>query len=435
MMTGIAGSGDAERLSTFALPISAHGHSPEFQGTSPGPSGSFYPALADAENSSVGTGAPNSSTLLERSNGHCKEFTIASSAEQCVSDIAETSMNSQLLSTVLPLSPGTSHGHSLEVQMGPFPLVLADAGNRSVSTGAPILSTLLEHQGHKEASTIARLDEQGVSDTSRKPMPSSPNKFELRVFPDNHSIVNDSLLRCTPYIVNVKYKVLICTDCKYSIIRDCALEHLRQKHPHCKVEATFPAHLDKRFPGLISEAIHPPETIEAVFGLEIPVNKYTICSQCRRGYVDVPSWRRHICRTADTTPVAQHPHFRSYVQTFFRGKKICYVPVDVPDSPSGGTNGNDFDLFKTNFQELGVSDGEIHEPDYRELNQFLQKEGWINHVSGFSPSELSHLTGLTNNGQDLKCISRDVAALMSKIQTTIGTAGYHVRRLLGKRPA
>jgi hypothetical protein len=279
MMTGIAGSGDAERLSTFVFPLSAHGHSPEFQGTSPGPSESFYPALADAENRSVGMG--------KRSDGHCEASTIARPAEQGVSDIssAETSMNPQPPSAlVLPLSPGTAHGHSPEVQVEPFPPVLADAGNRSVGTRAPISSTLLEHHGHKEASTIARLDEQRVSDISRKPMPTSPNKFELRVSPGDHSIINDPLLRCTPYIVNVKYKVLICTDCKYCIIPDCVLEHLHQKHPHCKVEASFSAHLHRRFPGLVSEAIHPPETIEAVFGLEIPANMYTICSQCRRIY-------------------------------------------------------------------------------------------------------------------------------------------------------
>ncbi len=265
--------------------------------------------------------------------------------------------------------------------------------------------------------------------------PSPPNKLEIRVIPDKDTVINDALLKCTPYVVNVKYMVLICTDCRYCIIPGRALEHLLHDHPHCKVETTFSDRLNERFPDLVSQSIHPPETIEAVFGLTIPASKYTICYRCRRGYVDVPSWQRHVCRNAGVAIVGQHLHFRSYVQTFFRGPRICYFPVELPDSARDGTNGDDFKLFKTSFQELAVSDGEIHEPDYRELNQFLQKEGWINHVSGFSPSELSLLTCLSKGGEDMKSVSREVTALMSNIQTTIGTAGYHVRRLIGKRPA
>jgi hypothetical protein len=351
----------------------------------------------------------------------------------------------QPLSTLVsPLSPGAAHASSPEFHRispepsGSCPPVLADAGRRSA---VPNLTTFLDHSHSlRESSATSRPDQRGVSNIPRKPtppilMPRPPNKFESRVFPDKHSIINDALLKCTPYIVNVKYMVLICTDCRYCINPDRALEHLRRDHPHCKVETTFSEHLNGRFPDLLSESIHPAETIEAVFGLAIPVDKYTVCSRCRRGYIDVPTWRRHVCRSADTSLGGQRPHFSSHVQTFFRAPRICYFPVELPDPASEGTNSNDFELFKTNFQELAVSDGEIHEPDYRELNQFLQKEGWISHVSGFSPSELSLLTGLTKDGEDLKTISRDVTALMSNIQTAIGTAGYHVRRLLGKRPA
>jgi hypothetical protein len=353
--------------------------------------------------------------------------------------------NAQPHSTsALRLSPGVphvpppeSHGISSEPSES-CPPVFSDAGHRSAVIGVLNSTTLLDHSyGLSYASATSTPDERGTSDIPRKPTPPilaprPPNKFELRVFPDKHTITNDALLKCTPYIVNVQYMVLICTDCRCCINPDRALEHLRRDHPHCKVGTAFSEHLNERFPGLLSESIQPPETIEAVFGLAIPVDKFVVCTRCRRGYINVPTWQRHVCRNADATLGGQRPHFSSHVQTFFRAPRICYFPVELPDSASEGTNGNDFELFTTNFQELAVSDGEIHEPDYRELNQFLQKEGWINHVSGFSPSELSILT---EGGKDLKTISRDVTALMSNIQTAIGTAGYHVRRLLGKRPA
>jgi len=245
--------------------------------------------------------------------------------------VAETSVsqrvdNVQPLATlVMPLSPGAAHAPSPEPRgtspepLESYPPVLADAGNRSMGVGAPRSGTLLEFSNRLgEASTIVRPDGHNVSDTRKPPIlaPSSANKFESLVLLDKHTTIHDSLLKCTPYIINLKYKVHICTDCRYCIIPNRALEHLRHEHPHCKVETTFSAHLHKRFPDLVSEAIHPPETIEAVFGLAIPAKKYTICSCCRRGYIDVPSWQHHVCRNAGTALAGQRPHFRSHVQTF-----------------------------------------------------------------------------------------------------------------------
>jgi len=272
--------------------------------------------------------------------------------------------------------------------------------------------------------------------TCPKVAPSLANKYELRVVPDEHSIVDDALLKSTPYIINTKYMVLICTDCRYCILPDRALQHLRKDHSHCKVDTAFSEQLNKRFPGLVAEAIHPSKTIEAVFGLAISDEEFTVCSRCRRGYVNVSTWEHHVCRNRDANPAERHPHFRSHVQTFFRGPRICYFPIEVPDLVSDETSGDDFDLFKTDFQELAASDDEIHDSeDYRELNQFLLKEGWIDHVSGFRSSELSLLTCFPTEGEVMKSIGSDVVALMSNTQTAIGNAGYHVRRLLGRRPA
>lgn len=288
----------------------------------------------------------------------------------------------------------------------------------------------------------ARFNEEAIPVVSRRleigsiPVPLPANKCELRVFPDEHSVVDDALLKRTPYIVNTQYMVLICTDCQYCITPDRAPDHLRKDHPHCKLDTnTLSAHLMEKFPGLVAEVIQPPDTIEAVFGLAIPVKKYTVCSCCRRGYANVSTWQRHDCKNADTNKTGQQ-HFRSHVQTFFRGPRTCYFPVNLPALVSTGTKADDFDLFKAGFQEHAVSDADIHESaDFRELNQFLLKEGWIDHVSGFYPNELSLLTSSPAEDEILMSIARDVVALMSTIQAAIGAAGYHVRRLLGRRPA
>ena len=330
-------------------------------------------------------------------------------------------------STAAGVPASTDHGYRSE--------------HRSTSPSITNLATL---SGTFPAGTTSesRHGEEAISAYSHHPagpktVPTSANKHELRVDPDEHSIVDDALLKCTPYIVNTKYMVLICTDCRYCIIPDRARVHLHKDHPHCKVDTNFVEQLNKSFPGLVAETIHPPETTEAVFGLGIPVDKYVVCSRCRRGYLNISTWERHICRNADANLVEQHAHFPSLVQTFFRGPNICYFPIDLPILVSDGVSGrDDFDLFKADFQELAVSNDEIHESeDYRELNQFLLKEGWINHVSGLRSSELSLLTCLPKDDEILKPIAREVFALMDSIQRAIGSAGYHVRRLLGRRPA
>ena len=88
------------------------------------------------------------------------------------------------------------------------------------------------------------------------------------------------------------------------------------------------------------------------------------------------------------------------------------------------------------IQDIAISEDEVAEAeDYRELNQFLLKEGWIKHVSGISASELSVLTSPPREEDTIKSIAPNVIALMTDIQAAIGVAGYHVRRLIGKRPA
>ena len=67
---------------------------------------------------------------------------------------------------------------------------------------------------------------------------------------------------------------------------------------------------------------------------------------------------------------------------------VCYFPIRLPISVASKSHGDDFKLFMSTFQDPFVSEGRIGKPDdYRELNQFLLKEGWIQHLSGYSRLE------------------------------------------------
>lgn len=266
--------------------------------------------------------------------------------------------------------------------------------------------------------------------------PTPSNKHELLIFPDEHSVINDPLLRCTPYIINTNYKVLICTDCKHCVNPNRASEHLRKHHSHCKVGAKFTAEVVAKYPGLINETIQPQDIIQPIFGLAISKKEYMVCARCRRGYVDLPCWRHHACANPDIDLQGTQEHFPSHVQTFFLGPNICYFPVSIPVTTSDNDHRDDFDLFQSAFHDFGVSEDEVGDSeDYRVLNQFLLKEGWLKHVAGYPISELFLLTTPPQENEMLRPIAKDVIALMSDIQTAIGSAGYHVRRLLGKRPS
>jgi hypothetical protein len=272
---------------------------------------------------------------------------------------------------------------------------------------------------------------------SRLTPPSALNAYESLLFPNEDSIIDDPLLRCTPYIVNAKYNVLICTDCRHCVKPDRASVHLHEHHAQCKVGTGFANQLLSKYPHLVVERLHPQGLVEPVFGLAIPAEKYTVCARCRRGYRNAASWRSHECRNANA--IVEGPDcFSSLVQSFFCGREVCYFPVEFPSSAAGESKvaDDDFEVFKANFQELPIAADEVGQTqDYREINQFLLKEGWIAHVSGYLRLELSSLTCAPGGHEALQNIHREVIGVMTNIQEAIGIAGgYHVRRLLGRRP-
>ena len=265
---------------------------------------------------------------------------------------------------------------------------------------------------------------------------SCSNQYEAIVTPDEHSVVDDPLLFRTPYIINTEYMALICIHCKHSVNPNSAYTHAKRIHPYLNVPKTFTTELDAMYPGLATNKIHPAAIIPPVFGLAIPEEKYVVCARCLQGYLNIRSWRNHTCEKAEIDLNGQPLHFLSLVQTFFREPKLCYFPVETPLLRGTDANVDHFELFKSQFVALQTADELEPDPlEYRELDQFLLKEGWLAHVAGFSRTELSNLTQIPQLGEHLEAVTREMFVLMSKIQSIIGNAGIYVRRLLGKRPS
>jgi hypothetical protein len=101
---------------------------------------------------------------------------------------------------------------------------------------------------------------------SDKPIPCNPdqlhiplsplaclNKYEALILLGEDSITNNNILLCTSYIVNVKYKALICTHCKCAVILESTLQHVRKHHPQCRIPKDFAIQLKSKYPALATE--------------------------------------------------------------------------------------------------------------------------------------------------------------------------------------
>jgi hypothetical protein len=262
------------------------------------------------------------------------------------------------------------------------------------------------------------------------------NRYECLIAQDEDSVVDDPLLKRTPYLVNIHYLTLICFECKHSVDPDQASSHVRRLHPYCKVPQGFVTEIKIKYPGLKAEKIHPAGVVKPIFGLAVPVSQYEVCTRCQRGYSNSSSFRNHACKNPQMDLKGKPPSFPSLVQTFFRGPRICYFPIETPTSTADKNDVDDFIVFQSQNPLINTVGDEVVKPEeYREVDQFLYKEDWISHVAGYMLSDLSTLTCLPLQDDILAPIRNEVFVLMSKIQAAIGSAGFHVRRLLGRRPS
>lgn len=97
---------------------------------------------------------------------------------------------------------------------------------------------------------------------------------------------------------------------------------------------------------------------------------------------------------------------------------------------------DDWTLYCNLSSKLETYDDTVSLPDdFREMSQFLAKQGWIRHLEGISKAEISAITSLPKQEEMLEPVSHAVYAIMSNLQGVICSSGFHVRRLLGLRPS
>ena len=248
--------------------------------------------------------------------------------------------------------------------------------------------------------------------------------------------MTDSLLRRTPYIVNRAHKVLICLDCKYAVDLRNATSHLQRQHKSHKIAHGLVKHLAETYPFLGSEPVSPDTVVDAIFGLAISPERYVVCARCLHGYMNATSWSKHRCTKPSAELGDRPPSFLSHVQTFFLGNRLRYFPIHTPAPTLAVNDTGDFTLFMSqNLQSEQVLNEVVPSTNYRELNQFLFKEGWIQHVANVPISSITAIVSLPERDHVFAPIVPNLYAVLSNVQALIASAVFQVRRLLGRRPS
>jgi hypothetical protein len=94
---------------------------------------------------------------------------------------------------------------------------------------------------------------------------------------------------------------------------------------------------------------------------------------------------------------------------------------------------NAWSMYLSKIRSRPRPEETISVPDnYRVIDHFLQKEGWLAHVEGFNPIDLKALTMLARDEPFLPNLVGHCEAYLHHHQATL--TSYYVRRLISTRP-
>lgn len=189
-------------------------------------------------------------------------------------------------------------------------------------------------------------------------------------------------------LVNMRFRIIICIDCRKAIAPGNLVAHLKRHRP-LAIPPNLGMQLVAEYNIYETAAVPPPVvTIPAIFGLAV-LPDYVFCAGCNRGYRSPKSLSRHqLYCEGETGPETS---FAGFAQTFFAGKNRYFFSVTNPTGDANLPSGSSSDLEVLLKQEpvLDLSQKVIQPPaNHRILSRFLAQEEWISHVAGMVPARI-----------------------------------------------
>ena len=184
----------------------------------------------------------------------------------------------------------------------------------------------------------------------------------------------------------------------------------------------------------------PKQPVPTIYGLRTPLSSYRVCSSCHRGFKgrdphnpSAPISRafdKHVCFSGQPNP-PDRDFFESHVQAFEASSRSPYFPVMPPSlTPQVESPWTSYRLAMDSRQSAVQT---ISIPDnYRVVDQFLTKEGWLKHVEGLDPAKLQQLVTLTQHDPLVPYLTKHCEAYLLHHQASL--TSYYARRLISTRP-
>jgi hypothetical protein len=241
--------------------------------------------------------------------------------------------------------------------------------------------------------------------------------------------------------IDTDHNVLICLQCTHILNPVKVWEHVMDSHREVQPDHSLQNQLKEacglQYPLLTFTPAHPLHPVPVIAGLKIQENMQ-ICSACKWGYGcdkggDASQasrlFRKHVCKKGEDNP--EQEFVILLAQRF--GQNFSWFAVIMGNvTPPGRTD--IWDEYQSR-KALGVPCGIVPSipDDYRVLNQFLQKECWLEHVKGLDASVAAELCLCSVKHVVFGSLPHRVHAFLAKYQGK--TNSYFLQQLIGTRPS
>ncbi|KAJ7177272.1 hypothetical protein C8R43DRAFT_1118274 [Mycena crocata] len=257
--------------------------------------------------------------------------------------------------------------------------------------------------------------------------------------PDEYTITTHDEYNLPSFglIINVQFGLFICISCETAIAPGELETHIHLHVPALPIPSTMVENLTLEFDiGAIEEILPPRDSPMPIFGLRLTDHIYFFCARCGRGYIDYYTLRSHQ-NNAKRCPRPPHAgnEFRvGYAQQFTLGAhrsifqvRPSLLPETTADDPTPAK------IFRQTFPPPpDYSDIPFAKPQRQlDLSSFALREGWLDHVEGYTPAELAEACRNSQDDDELHHIKPLVVGYISGIQPTIAEyEGFGMQRLM-----
>ncbi|KAJ7016492.1 hypothetical protein C8F04DRAFT_1343061 [Mycena alexandri] len=206
----------------------------------------------------------------------------------------------------------------------------------------------------------------------------------------SHPTFNLSIL---DIVVNTPHCVIICLSCEVAVELSAVESHIHSHLPRIHVPKDLVIKLTAEYQLCRFDQLKFPTARAApVFGLALTSRQFYFCDRCDHGYGTRESLRSHQNGQCQRGPGDPGNTYRlGYGQSFTTGARNSVFQVEpslLPPTPA-----DEVDLVSlftsTRPPPINYSNVPFTTPVREEdLNNFLYREGWIQHIEGFTSEEL-----------------------------------------------